>query len=698
MAAKRKSLVIVESPTKAKTINKYLGRDYQVEASMGHVRDLPRSKMGIDVQNDFEPQYVIPSKSRKTVGRLKKTAKGKEAIYLAPDPDREGEAISWHLASIFKGLGPKVKRVVFNEITQEAVKKAFEHPRDIDLNLVNAQQARRVVDRILGYTLSPLLWKKVGSGLSAGRVQSVALRMIVERENEIRAFKPQEYWTIEALLSSRRPEAREEKFLAKLDRIKGEKPEIRDAKAAGEIKSIVEKQEFKVDRIDERERRRKAAPPFTTSKLQQESYTKLGFTAAKTMQIAQHLYEGIDLGGKEGSVGLITYMRTDSVNIAPGALEDLRHFIREEYGEKYLPHAPHRYKSRKGAQEAHEAIRPSSVLRTPERIKHALGEDEFKLYQLIWRKFVACQMTEAVDQMTTVFILAGHDYQFKATGMRNLFPGFLLVYDVAEEEKPKDKAEEGAGKEEEAENLKLPKLVKGEPLDRHEILSVQHFTKPPARYNDASLVKILEEKGIGRPSTYAPTLHTLIARGYVQRRSGALHPAELGEIVTQLLVKHFPRILDYEFTAAMEEELDKVEEGKLEWKRAVRDFYEPFHVEMEDARELMRDLRQEVVETDHTCDICGKPMVIRIGRYGRFMACSGFPGCRYTKSIPTGYRCPAEGCNGDLVQRRSKSGRFFYGCSNYPNCRFITNKLPKGAEKGESTEGNGDTAPGAKAN
>jgi len=676
-----RNLVIVESPSKAKTINKYLGKDYLVEASMGHVRDLPRSRMGIDIENDFQPRYIVPVKAKKTVSNLKKIAKGKEAIYLAPDPDREGEAISWHLANIFGAMASKVKRVVFNEITPQAVREAFKHPRDIDVKLVDAQQARRVMDRIVGYNLSPLLWEKVGSGLSAGRVQSVALRMIVEREKEIRAFTAQEYWSIQAVLSSQREEVNKEKFLAKLEKIKGEKFEVAAAAQAQSLKEILEKESFSVSEIEQKERRRKATPPFTTSKLQQEAYTKLGFTAAKTMQVAQKLYEGMDLGSKEGSVGLITYMRTDSVNISTSALEEVRKFISVEYGPAYLPESPNVYKSKKGAQEAHEAIRPTSVSRTPEEMKDHLEKDEFKLYELIWRKFVASQMTESVDQVTTVIIMAGKDYQFRAAGTQNLFPGFLLAYDLVEAAKSKKKKKpEEEETEDEEENLKLPILVKGEALTQHEIRSQQHFTKPPARFNDASLVKIMEEKGIGRPSTYAPTIYTILSRWYVERKGGALTPTELGETVVDLLVKHFPKILDYEFTAGMEEELDKVEEGSLGWTQAVRDFYTPFSAYLEEAKKEMPNVKEAAVETEYKCDICGKPMVIRRGRFGRFMACAGFPECKYTKSIPTGFRCPNEGCHGDIVQRRSKKGRRFYGCSNYPNCKYITNQLPQKPE------------------
>ncbi len=671
-------MVIVESPSKAKTINKFLGRDFYVEASMGHVRDLPRSKLGVNLESNFEPHYVIPTKSKKTVTKLKKMAKKMGSIFLAPDPDREGEAISWHLAAIFQSEEHPIKRVVFNEITRDAVRKAFEKPRDIDLNLVNAQQARRVMDRIVGYLLSPLLWKKVRSGLSAGRVQSVALRLISEKENEIRAFKPEEYWTIEAALSSKREGVRESKFLAKLDKIRNEKAKISNAAEAQALKEILEKEIFHVADVEEKERRRKPLAPFTTSKMQQEAYTKLGFTAAKTMQIAQRLYEGIDLGPDVGTVGLITYMRTDSVRVAEDAIVDVRRFIGKKYGEEYLPSEPNVFKSKKGAQDAHEAIRPTATERIPDSVRKYLSQDEWKLYRLIWSKFVSSQMNEAIDRMIGVSILAGADYAFRATGMQNIFPGFSVVYNewTPDEPAPGEEKKEPDG-EEEPEVFELPALQKGEELNTHEIQSAQHFTKPPARYNDASLVKTLEEKGIGRPSTYAPTIHTLLARHYVERKSGALIPTELGQLVTDLLLKHFEKIVDYDFTADMENELDKVEEGELDWATAVKEFYEPFQKDLEKARETMEDMRQEPIVTEHKCDICGKVMVIRQGRFGRFLACSGFPECRYTRSIPTGFRCPNEGCDGEMVQRRSRNGRRFYGCSRYPQCRYVASELPK---------------------
>lgn len=655
-----KNLVIVESPAKAKTIHKYLGKDYMVEASMGHVRDLPKSEMGIDVDNGFTPRYIVMSKSRKVVSKLKKAAKGKEIVFLAADPDREGEAICWHLASILEGSS-RLKRVTFNEITLEAIHEAFRHPRDIDMKLVDAQQARRILDRIVGYNLSPLLWKKVRRGLSAGRVQSVALRLIAEREKEVKAFKPAEYWTIDAKLESGRHEEKGRSFLAALEKIKHKKAEIGHKKQAEDLKKILEKLPFHVKDIEFKKRTRRPQPPYTTSKMQQEAYNRLRFPAAKTMSVAQKLYEGVELG-EEGSVGLISYMRTDAVHVARSAQAQALRFIREKYGAKYAPRSAHQYRSKKGAQAAHEAIRPTSVYREPDAIKSFLTEDEFKLYDLIWRKFVASQMTAAVEEMIAITILAGEDYLFKTTGKKTVFPGFLAVVGNHEDEK------------------ELPRLIKGEKLILHEIIPAQHFTKPPARYNDASLVKTLEEMGIGRPSTYAPTINTLLARDYVERHSGALIPTELAQIVVDLLMEHFPNIMDYKFTADMEEELDEIEEGKLGWLEVVRDFFGPFSKKLSHAKDKMKDMKKELIETEYRCDVCGKPLVIRWGRFGKFLACSGFPECKYTRSIPTGFRCPEEGCGGELVRRQSGRRRIFYGCSRYPDCKYTTNRLPKPEE------------------
>lgn len=688
-SSKAKNLVVVESPAKAGTINKILGKDFQVEASFGHVRDLPKSKMGVDLQNGFTPQYIIPQKAKKTVTNLKKQAKNKENIYLATDPDREGEAISWHLAHIFQEDSDKdaqngkgvlqIKRVMFNELTKEAVKRAFEHPRGIDQNLVNAQQARRVLDRIVGYELSPLLWKKVGRGLSAGRVQSVALRLIVDREREIRAFKPQEYWSLIASLASQRSSEKEKIFEARLDRIGDQKADLKNEEQTLKIKHELDHAKFSVISIQKKERRRKPQPPYSTSKLQQEAYNRLGFSASRTMRIAQQLYEGIELG-PEGSVGLITYMRTDSVNIAESAQKEAAQFIRKKFGDDYLPKTPNLYRSKKGAQEAHEAIRPTSVQLEPEQIKNFLDDDQFRLYELIWRKFVASQMSTALDLVTSIDILAGTQYFFKASGKKTLFPGFSIVFaELPKPKKTEEKAPEGKEKEEEEDEdeLEFPDLEQNEILKLIELLGNQHFTKPPGRFNDASLVKILEEEGIGRPSTYAPIIYTLTSRDYVERKGGALMPTELGETVLSLLVEHFPYILDIKFTALMEEELDKIEEGEMDWSKVLLDFYQPFEGYLKKAKENMKDVRLEPVPAGENCEKCGKPMMIKWGRFGKFIACSGFPECKTTKSVSTGIACPKEGCGGYLVARKGKGGRKFYGCSNYPKCDFIANQLPK---------------------
>ena len=680
-----KNLVIVESPAKAGTINKFLGKNYQVEASLGHIRDLPKSKMGVDPQNGFIPQYVIPTKAKKTVNKLKKQAKDAQAIYLATDPDREGEAISWHLATLLAEDSKIIKRVMFNELTKEAVTRAFEHPRDIDQNLVNAQQARRVMDRIVGYELSPLLWRKVGRGLSAGRVQSVALRLIVDREAEIRKFKPEEYWSLHAKLSSNRPSEKEKVFQAKLDRIGTKKLELKNEAETLKLKALLEKETFKVISVQKKERRRKPQAPYSTSKLQQEAYNRIGFSAAKTMRVAQGLYEGIELG-EEGSVGLITYMRTDSVNIAEVARKEAAKFIKEKFGGDYLPKTPNFYRSKKGAQEAHEAIRPSSAYREPDQIKSYLDDDQFKLYDLIWRKFVASQMTAAVDLVTSVEVLAGTEHFFKASGTKNLFPGFSTVFGEAIKANTKKKED---SEEDEEENQEFPELEQNEILKLHELIGNQHFTKPPARYNDASLVKILEEKGIGRPSTYAPIIYTLVSRDYTERKGGALIPTELGETIIGLLVEHFPYVLDIQFTALMEEELDKIEEGTLDWIQVLQDFYGPFEEHLKEAKKNMKDIRQDPVPANEDCDKCGKPMMIKWGRFGKFIACSGFPECRSTKPLSTGIACPKEGCGGYLVKRKGKGGRKFFGCSKYPNCDYIANQLPKA----ESTEESSDEKP-----
>ncbi|MDD5421850.1 MAG: type I DNA topoisomerase [Candidatus Omnitrophota bacterium] len=658
-----KNLVIVESPAKAKTINKFLGSNYEVASSMGHIVDLPKSKLGVDPENDFKAEYVVMADRRKHLSVLKKAAKNKQAIYLAADPDREGEAISWHIRNVLCDPKKKSYRVSFDEITKDAVLEAFKHPRDIDMHLVNAQQARRILDRIVGYTLSPLLWKKVSRGLSAGRVQSVAVRLIVEREEEIKKFKPQEYWDIEAELK-RKKDAPADKFRAKLDKYKDKKVDINNKVGADDINAVLRKETFTVSDIRQTTKKKNPYPPFTTSKLQQESFNKLRYSGARTMHIAQTLYEGVEIG-EEGSVGLITYMRTDSVRISKDAQAAAKDYILDKYGNKYYPQVPNAYKARKSAQEAHEAIRPALPLREPDSIKHALSPDQFKLYQLIWNRFLASQMVPAIYAQTSVDIKAG-EYLFKTGATKPVFDGYTAVYEVEKEQTEGDVGEE---------KMKLPELSVGLALDLLDIISSQHFTKPPPRYSDASLVKVLEELGIGRPSTYAPIIQTITARDYVQRDSGYFRPTELGGIVTELLMQSFPKILDVKFTAKMEDELDGIEEGEADWLTVLKSFYSPFIHSVEQAKVNMRDVKKEVAATGEICELCGKPMVIKWGRRGKFLSCSDYPRCKSSKSITTGIKCPS-GCGGELVARRSTRGSF-YGCTKYPKCTFTAKKLPE---------------------
>jgi len=655
-----KNLVIVESPAKAKTINKFLGKNFLVTSSMGHIIDLPKSKIGIDVENDFKPQYVVMADRKKYLAALKKEAKGKEAIYLAADPDREGEAISWHIGNALADPKKKFYRVSFDEITKDAVVEAFKHPRDIDMSLVNAQQARRILDRLVGYTISPILWKKVARGLSAGRVQSVAVRLIVEREAEIKAFIADEYWELAAELK-RKADTKEEKFTAKLALYKNKKIEVTEKAEADRIDEVLKKTPFVVGDIKEGKKKKNPNPPFTTSKLQQESFNKLRFSGARTMHIAQTLYEGIEIG-KEGPVGLITYMRTDSVRISKDAQDAAKAYVLEKFGKKYYPDSPNVYKSKKNAQEAHESIRPTLPLREPNLIKDLISPDQLKLYTLIWNRFIASQMSQAVYSQTTIDIKAG-DYLFKAGAMKVVFDGYTAVYEV---EEPKDGEEDKA---------RLPELSVDEPLDLLGLLPSQHFTKPPPRYSDASIVKALEELGIGRPSTYAPIIQTVTARDYVIRDSGYFKPTELGTIVTGLLLEHFPKILDVEFTARMEDELDGIEDGEADWQVVLKAFYSPFMHSAEQAKLNMKDVKKEIAATDEICNLCGKPMIIKWGRRGRFLSCSDYPTCKNAKSITSGVKCPT-GCGGELVARRSKRGPF-YGCTNYPKCNFVSRKLPE---------------------
>lgn len=649
------TLVIVESPAKAKTIGKYLGSKYIVKASMGHIRDLPKSQIGVEIEKQFQPRYITIRGKGSVLKELKDAAKKVKKIYLAADPDREGEAIAWHLA-YYLDLGENEPcRVVFNEITKQAVKDAFKTPRTINTDLVNAQQARRILDRLVGYKISPLLWKKVKKGLSAGRVQSVACKIIIDRENEINAFVPEEYWSITAHLT-----AEKKPLEAKFYSLNGEKLELKSEADVQKVLAEMDNQPFSVLDVKEKERQRHPSPPFITSSLQQEAARKLNFRAAKTMSVAQQLYEGIDLG-KEGTVGLITYMRTDSTRISPVAQEEAKQFILEKYGKDYVPDSPRVYgKKNSNAQDAHEGIRPSSVLRVPDEIKSYLSRDQYRLYKLIWERFVSSQMTSAILDTMTVEIGAGAAV-FRAVGSKLKFPGFMKVYVEGNDD--------GSTEEEKL----LPPLAKGDTLSSQSIEPKQHFTQPPPRYTEARLVRTLEELGIGRPSTYAPTLETIQKRGYVAIEDKKFVPTELGELVIQLMVEFFPEILDVEFTAHMEDELDQVEEGQENWVRVLDTFYETFEKRLKVAEEEMKEVEIQDEVSDELCEKCGKPLVYKMGRFGKFLACSGFPDCRNTKPIvkDIGVTCPK--CNtGSVVERRSKKGRIFYGCDRYPECDFIS--------------------------
>lgn len=645
----------MESPAKAKTIGKYLGSKYIVKASMGHIRDLPKSQIGVEIEKQFQPRYITIRGKGSVLKELKDAAKKVKKIYLAADPDREGEAIAWHLA-YYLDLGENEPcRVVFNEITKQAVKDAFKTPRTINTDLVNAQQARRILDRLVGYKISPLLWKKVKKGLSAGRVQSVACKIIIDRENEINAFVPEEYWSITAHLT-----AEKKPLEAKFYSLNGEKLELKSEADVQKVLAAMDNQPFSVLDVKEKERQRHPSPPFITSSLQQEAARKLNFRAAKTMSVAQQLYEGIDLG-KEGTVGLITYMRTDSTRISPVAQEEAKQFILEKYGKDYVPDSPRVYgKKNSNAQDAHEGIRPSSVLRVPDEIKSYLSRDQYRLYKLIWERFVSSQMTSAILDTMTVEIGAGAAV-FRAVGSKLKFPGFMKVYVEGNDD--------GSTEEEKL----LPPLAKGDTLSSQSIEPKQHFTQPPPRYTEARLVRTLEELGIGRPSTYAPTLETIQKRGYVAIEDKKFVPTELGELVIQLMVEFFPEILDVEFTAHMEDELDQVEEGQENWVRVLDTFYETFEKRLKVAEEEMKEVEIQDEVSDELCEKCGKPLVYKMGRFGKFLACSGFPDCRNTKPIvkDIGVTCPK--CNtGSVVERRSKKGRIFYGCDRYPECDFIS--------------------------
>src|SRR5499427_2357775 len=674
----KKSLVIVESPAKANTINKYLGSNYVVKASLGHVKDLPKSKLGVDIEHDFEPVYdVIPGKE-KVIKDLRTAAKSADRILLAADPDREGEAICQHLKEILDGSKAEVFRVLFNEITPKAIRAAVDNPGRINQHIVDAQQARRILDRLVGYQISPLLWDKVRRGISAGRVQTVALRLIVEREREIQAFVPQEYWSIIAKLEGHEPP----QFEARLVKVKGKNAEVKTQAEADHVLSVVKNSDFLVESVVTKEKKRNPVPPFTTSKLQQDASRRLRFTVKKTMMLAQRLYEGIELG-EEGRIGLITYMRTDSTRISDDAMQMVRSYVSDVYGGPYLPDKPVIYKSKKDAQDAHEAIRPTFVGRRPDDIKQFLSEDELKLYRLIWTRFVASQMNPAVYDQTTVDISA-KDYVFRATGRVMKFDGFLAVYEESadEDSKPLEPDDE--------QDLTLPPLTQGEKLKLVDSTPRQHFTEPPPRYTEASLVKALEEKGIGRPSTYATILTTIQDRDYVTKDQGKFKPTELGNVVTEMLVKHFEDIFDVQYTARMEEELDEVEEGKMTWVQALDEFYKKFAKDLKRAAKNMENLKKQEIPTDEVCEKCGSPMVIKWGQFGRFMACSAYPECKNTKEIVSDEAPkegetssdaepePCENCGKPMTLKRGRFGQFL-ACTGYPDCK-TTRKLAPGTK------------------
>jgi DNA topoisomerase-1 len=695
-----KGLIVVESPAKVKTLQKFLGGDYVIKASVGHIKDLPEGELGVDLQKDFLPQYVTISGKGKIIRELKKASKGVKNIYLGPDPDREGEAIAWHVAEEIGDKDKNIYRVLFNEITKKAVSDALHHPGKLQQSKYEAQQARRILDRLVGYQVSPILWEKVRRGLSAGRVQSVAVRIVCEREREVQNFVSEEYWSLTATLKGKDSPV---SFDAKLTKWKGKKVKMANEAETSAIKKTLETVSYSVSKIVQQEKQRHPFPPFITSRLQQEAYRKLNFPAQKTMWIAQKLYEGVDLG-EMGMVGLITYMRTDSVRVSTEAVQQVRGWIKDRFGDSYLPPKPNVYKSRRGAQEAHEAIRPTSIELEPDKVKAYLDKDQGALYKLVWDRFVASQMPSAVFLQTNVEIKAD-DALFIAVGTVPVFQGFMALYMEGE-----DNQENGNGEK------KLPSLSEGEILELLNLTPKQHFTQPPYRFTEATLIKELEEKGIGRPSTYATILATIKEKEYVRLEKGKFFPTELGCMVNDLLVVNFPDIFDIEFTAQMEENLDKIEEGKRDWVDTLKEFYTPFQKDLEMAKISMRDVKREMiptdaicercgskmvkrwgkrgyflacssypkcrytrevegneenqVETEARCEKCGNPMVIKTGKFGRFLACSNYPTCKFTRSLDTGVRCPQEACDGVIVERKTRKGRTFYSCTNYPSCTY----------------------------
>ncbi len=654
-------LVIVESPTKAKTIKKFLGRNFKVEASMGHIRDLPKSQLGVDIDNNFEPKYITIRGKGEILVKLRKAAKNADEIYLATDPDREGEAIAWHLTHVLKINGDSPCRIEFNEITKQAVTNAIKNPRLLNQNLIDAQQARRVLDRVVGYKISPLLWRKVRKGLSAGRVQSVATRIICDRENEIQAFRPEEYWTLKGVFYPDTDKKYHE-FEAYLYGWKNERITPNNKEEIDQILSRLDKVTFKVERIQKGQRKRKAPAPFTTSTLQQDAARKLGFSTKKTMMLAQQLYEGVDVKG-EGSLALITYIRTDSTRVSVEAQNSAKKIIESKFGREYYPSIPNVYKSKKGAQDAHEAIRPTYINKTPDELKDSLKRDQLRLYRLIYDRFLASQMTPALYEVITIHINAD-EYSFRTNGSRKIFPGYTAVY---KEENDEDNTDE---------DVNLPPLKEGQLITLKEWKPEQHFTQPPPRYTEASLVRALEDMGIGRPSTYAPTISTILSRGYVERDAKTLIPTELGQIVNDLMMEYFPSIMDYKFTAEMEQKLDEVEDGNVAWRSVLQEFYKIFSQYMENAERSIEKIELEDEVSDVICEKCGSNMVIKIGRYGKFLACPNFPDCRNTKPILEEVDAVCPKCNGAIVVRKSKKGRKFYGCENYPECNFVSWDLP----------------------